>query len=151
MKRKRISLAIFIILMVGLLISSSPDYTQQSKNINQPAILLALGQPMLTDEIMETEEWQKSSEEYYIEQYGENYMEIFERNALSADNADRIRQLFELDKNGEVIYPDFIGGIYINEDHLLVIQLVEKFVPDVKDAEYSLYTKVLEVDNNIVL
>lgn len=105
------------------------------KNIKNIIItILILCTPMLvkamnlevTDDILYTREFRKLSEQVYKEKYGENYLEIFAKNNKSSQNAQKITSMFEKDSNGEPIYPDYIGGLYIDANDNLVIQVVEK-------------------------
>jgi len=71
-------------------------------------------------------------EEYLKNKYGNNYKDIFAKNATSAAHAEEFSSLFDTDYNGNVKYPEYIGGLYINDDEELVIQIVDN-----KDFELS--------------
>lgn len=108
-------------------------------------------QPMLTDEILETKEFNESRAAYLSDKYGENYLELFARNAQSSKNAQKIESLFPVDKDGDRIYPNFVGGLYINDEDNLIVQIVKDAVPNVKTSEYSLYNDVLSVDKEVTI
>ncbi len=104
-----------------------------------------------TELILGTKEFDDEWEKYLFNKYGENYLEIFARNAQSVENAKKISNLFSKDKAGEVMYPSYIGGLYINDNEDLVIQIVDVDVPSVKTAGRSIYDNVLAVDKNAII
>jgi len=65
-------------------------------------------------------------------------------------NAAALEALFPKDRSGEPIYPDFIGGIYYNDDHNMVLQLVES--AKAKDpAQYSRVENFLAQADGIIV
>jgi len=54
-----------------------------------------------------------------VDRFGVNYINNIE---FARDNADVFHSLFNTDEIGFHIFPDDFGGIYINEDGILVIQ-----------------------------
>lgn len=49
---------------------------------------------------------------------------------------------------GERIYPDYIGGLYIDSNDNLIIQIVEQNIPDSRNKMYRTYESITNVDNN---
>jgi len=64
-------------------------------------------------------------EVYLIKEYGENYNEIINKNIESVSKAKKIESSFEKNIDGKVEFPSYIGGLYIDKDDNLVVQLVE--------------------------
>ncbi len=95
-------------------------------------------------------EWQEAIEKAMLEEFGPNYEEIITRNERSSKNADKIRDLFSTDKDGNTLYPDFIGGLYINTENDLVVQIVKENIPSRGTKDYSLYTKVFSISDSII-
>ncbi len=77
--------------------------------------------------------------------------EDIKKNGIASDNAQKIYSLFEIDNTNNYIYPDYIGGIYIDEDNNLVLQIVEKNIPNIESQEYEIYTKIISVSNEIII
>ena len=61
--------------------------------------------------------------------------------------------MFEKNDKGKSIYPDYIGGIYIDDENNLVLQIVMENKPTLnsKSTEIQLYNKILNVDNNMIV
>ena len=55
---------------------------------------------------------------------------------------------FQKARSGEIIYPNYIGGLYIDDNDNLVIQIVESATPTKNDKEYSTYQSALAVDKD---
>ena len=87
----------------------------------------------------------KRVKEYLIKEYGENYKQIIRKNKESVEKARKIESTFSKKVNGTVEYPNYVGGLYINEEDNLVIQFVEKEVSNLK----SDYLNQLSVDDSI--
>jgi len=102
----------------------------------------------VAQDFFEDEKYLEEYANYLEEKYGENYEDLLARNAHSSENADIIRSLFPRNKEGELIYPDFFGGIYIDSDHDLVIQIVKNNVPKETADNYSLFANTLSVDKS---
>lgn len=114
-----------------------------------PVVVKALSLEV-TDDILYTKEFKSLSEQVYREKYGDNYLEIFEKNNRATQNAQKITSMFEKDYNEELIYPDYIGGIYIDEDDNLVIQVVEKNVNNKKSSNTAVLNNIMSIDNNSI-
>lgn len=84
----------------------------------------------------------------------DNNEEYLKRNweliQLSTKVQNKIKEYYKIEKEYEDKYPDYYGGIYMNDDATsLVIQIVKKYVPDEKDSEYNIYKEIVEMDNKI--
>lgn len=83
---------------------------------------------------------------------GDNYKDIIEKNTNSANNIEKIKSIIR--KNTKInasddIYPDYVGGFYIDDQNEVVIQIVDKKVSALKaKSDYNLYTNILSVDQN---
>ncbi len=116
------------------------NYTSLQKNNT--------GEITVIDDILQEEEFQNEIKEYLTKEYGENYVEKIERNQQAVQSANKIDSYFSKTRSGQVIYPDYIGGLYIDDEDTLVIQMVESKIPTEQDLEYSTYQSVLAVDKN---
>lgn len=102
----------------------------------------------LIDDIMHDEEFLTDLKTTMIEQYGEDYQTKLEHNELAAKNANIIKSKFAKDELGESIYPDYIGGLYIDDDNNLVIKVVEQNIPNNQNKKYKNYELIMNVDRN---
>lgn len=84
------------------------------------------------------------------ENVGDNN-KLFDQNAHSKESISKIKSLFPTAIDGEIIYPDFVGGLYINSEHYLVIQIVQDNIPNEISGEYPMYRDVIEVDDNAII
>ncbi len=78
-------------------------------------------------------------------QYSEDYLVKLERNELAAKKANMIESKFIKNKLGEVIYPDYIGGLYIDSNDNLTIQVVEQNIPN---SQNETYESIINIDEN---
>lgn len=92
-------------------------------------------------------DWNK----YLKNKYGENYKNIFLNNANSVEKARKLYELFKISNQDKIIYPDFFGGLYIDENEKLIIQIVKKNIPDIRNYEYEIYEKMLEITTDAVI
>jgi len=102
----------------------------------------------ILEDYLQDKEYTKQMEVYLKNKYGTNYKEYLQNNTIAAINADKINATFEKSKNGDVIYPEFFGGMYIDNNNKLVIQVVEK-ENAMSKSNLSLYKEILKVDENI--
>lgn len=78
-----------------------------------------------------------------LKEYGNDYKEVIRKNDLAIEESNKIYSLFS-DEN-KLVYPEFYGGQYIDDNQELVIQIVkEKSLNN-----QSLYNKVMNVNKNI--
>ena len=66
-------------------------------------------------------------DEFLIEKYGEEFMANLDQ---AHENDEALMALFPKNESGEPVYPDFIGGIYYNDDGNMVVQMVTDAQPD---------------------
>lgn len=97
------------------------------------------------EDLLLDDNFNKRVKEYLIKEYGENYKQIISKNKESVEKARKIESTFSKKVNGTVEYPNYVGGLYINEEDNLVIQFVEKEVSNLK----SDYLNQLSVDDSI--
>ena len=84
--------------------------------------------------------------EFLIEKYGEEFMANLNQ---AHENDEALMALFPKNESGEPVYPDFIGGIYYNDDGNMVVQLVT----DAQTNDVELRTAVdnLIAERNIIV
>lgn len=104
-----------------------------------------------TSEIAKEIKLEKEIGNYLKEKYGSNYIEIIQKNKISSENADKIISKFEKSQSEQTIYPDYVGGIYINDDNNLVLQVVEKKIPLKDSIKIRTYNDILNVDNDTII
>ena len=107
--------------------------------------------PNLTDDVLETKEFRESRANYLESIYGKDWKELYSRNARSVRKAQEIESRFSKDFIGNPIYPEYVGGLYINDEDRLVIQIVRDDIPNAKSTEYKLYRNVLSVDDEAAI
>lgn len=146
MKTKLMKLFLVAFIFTVTITSVSANTFIDTNQLNQN-----MQKPDLTDEVFETKEFNESRAKYLKEVYGENWKELYTRNANSVENAKKIESEFPKDLKGNPIYPEYIGGLYINDDDYLVIQVVNKKISKSKTSQNTLYQKVLSVDKNAIV
>lgn len=127
--KKKISLMLCSIMLLTILVV--PVNAQESGNLSQNS--------------SEKTQSVADSRESMIEQFGEDYLVKLERNELAAKNANIIESKFAKDKSGESIYPDYIGGLYIDSNNNLTIQVVKK---NISNSQNETYQSIINVDKN---
>ncbi len=91
----------------------------------------------------------KEIEKALIDQLGDDYEKKLELNQKAADNATKIEKYFSKKRNGEIKYPNYIGGLYINKNNNLVVQFVESAIPAENDKQYNNYQAIKNVSEDI--
>lgn len=109
------------------------------------------GNEVLTDDFLADDNWWKSVEKDYSEYYGKNWKEKIKKNGIASDNAEKIRKLYQNYGEEDVSFPNYIGGIYINQNDDLVIQIVKKNLPKSNSIEFKKYNEMLGIDENAVI
>ncbi len=89
--------------------------------------------------VFEQREMQKSYNESLVENFGDNYKSVLSNNEKSALIAESIDKIINQNEN----YPDYFGGMYINDSGNLIFQRVNKNIPDLQNNEFKTYTEVL--------
>lgn len=103
---------------------------------------------MLTDDVLYTKKFNDERKEYLTEKYGANYNEIFIKNSNAVNNAEQIRNSFGKDEKGNIVYPNFFGGIYINDEDDLVIQLVKSYGDLETIRKNEEFANIFDIDKN---
>lgn len=85
------------------------------------------------------------------EKYGENYQEIVSLNNVALETAMALESRFTIARTGEKVYPEYYGGMYINDDQKLVLQVVKDEVPSVGNSLYSSYASTTNYADNEIL
>ena len=99
-----------------------------------------------SDFAQDTVEYLDRYDKYLVEHYGKEFMENLDQ---AHENDDALMALFPKNELGEPVYPDFIGGIYYNDDGNMVVQLVT----DAQTSDVELRTAVdnLIAERNIIV
>ncbi len=82
------------------------------------------------------------------------YDKYIERNWAMVELASKLEQSimdrYQIKEPFEDEYPSYFGGIYVSDDAKnLVIQIVEKNIPDDSTDEYKFYKKITNMDDSI--
>ena len=123
-------LTIFSTMILAISISTYDVQAKNSVNNNQNEILTA-------DEILQDKKMQKEIEDYLVKELGENYKLKLEKNEKSVKNAQNLEKEFVTDEKGSTIYPDYFGGMYIDKDDQLVVQIVKSKLSASDTEKYS--------------
>lgn len=130
---------IFILMVVALI--PLVDSISSNKEKNESLALIDI------DELLYDEKFIHETQEKLIEQYGNNYQEIIDRNKASVESAQKVELQFEKDTSGKIIYPEYFGGMYIDDKQELVIQVIKNKLPKASD-EVAVYNNILTVDKD---
>lgn len=95
----------------------------------------------------ESTEFKKSLKMAYKERLGNNYKEIIEKNNNAVKIANELNLNYQNKITKQIEYPSDFGGMYINDNQQLVIQIVKK--SKIKNTIKSVSSK-LNNDNNII-
>ena len=143
--KKRLKLVVLVSLITLLII---PFVKYEEKDSNTLALLDY-------EEILKTDEVAKELEKTY----GKNYKEVLSKNYEASEKAEKITNNMMKAKSVGNIYPDYYGGMYINDNQDLVIKIVkskkesEKLFADeevlFEYVEHS-YNELDEVNNTII-
>ena len=117
-------------MILAISISTYDVQAKNSVNNNQNEILTA-------DEILQDKKMQKEIEDYLVKELGENYKLKLEKNEKSVKNAQNLEKEFVTDEKGSTIYPDYFGGMYIDKDDQLVVQIVKSKLSASDTEKYS--------------
>lgn len=141
--KKNIYFKIFTIMfltsLVTIPVNAQTFHELQNSNYNQIKLI---------EGVVEDEKFIYETNEYMKKSIGEDYKEKLANNYKAVKNAQKMENTFKKNGNGTSIYPQYIGGLYINENDNLVIQVVKKNIPNSKNKEYSNYEKIKQIDNN---
>ena len=111
-------LCIALILILGVvtvIVSEKIIFTKDgnNKNVNSELVYIDFN----------SKEFQQDFAKVLEEEYGPNYQQIVAKNVESTLTANDINEMFVSNTTNELEYPDYIGGIYINDDNKLVFQI----------------------------
>lgn len=134
---KRIMFGISI-LSIALTISCNVFKTGSALKANENSLAI-----VDIEEMMQTEEFKESLNKSLEEKFGANYQEIIEKNSQSVEKAKTIDGMFMKTRSDETIYPDYYGGMYIDDNEDLVVQIVRDKIPEKNSTEYEAYLKML--------
>lgn len=141
--KKNICFKIFTIMfltsLVTIPVNAQTFHELQNSNYNQIKLI---------EDVVEDEKFIRETNEYMKKSIGEDYKEKLANNYKAVKNAQKMENTFKKNGNGTSIYPQYIGGLYINENDNLVVQVVKKNIPNSKNKEYSNYEKIKQIDNN---
>lgn len=123
------SLAVFATLILTVSISICDVHAKSSINKNTYVIMTA-------EEILQDKKSKEEIEDYLIRELGVNYKLKLEQNEKSSSDAQSIEKSFDKDEKGVTIYPDYFGGMYIDKDDRLVIQIIQNEISVSNIEEY---------------
>lgn len=72
--------------------------------------------------------------------------EEFKKNYLAGVQIEEIIAMFDKDTVGNPIYPDYIGGMYIDDDDNPVVQIVSANTLELNKKEKTLYDEILALN-----
>jgi len=98
----------------------------------------------LIDDVINDKEFQKMVVEAAKSEFGDNWRAKIEKNQISVLNARKIDRILKECSNDNSVYPDYIGGLYIDSNDDLVIQVVNKEYDDFKQ---NLFKSISSMDN----
>ena len=77
-------------------------------------------------------------------EYEKNYKII-----MISDSIQRyIKEEYNIEKTFSDIYPEYFGGVYISEDgQNVILQIVEKNIPEIGSDDYDIYNKLVNFDD----
>lgn len=130
-----------LLVFSALLITSFSTFSVAAKSININDSTIGLAEDMTKDEKII-----KEAHRYMNETYGDSYRVQLNNNYQSVTKANKIKNLFEKDNEGNYTYPSYIGGLYIDDNNRLIVQVVRKNIPKEENIEYSKYQTILKTD-----
>jgi len=99
------------------------------------------------DDLLISTEFQEEINKINKETFGENYSEILSKNNISTNIAKEIDEKFKSDNI--IIYPNYYGGMYINSDGELIIQVTkdDNLNKTKTDNKYNSYINSVDSKN----
>ena len=143
MKRKVIISIFSIILMFTIMLGlTSTNSTNLEKTKNNELAIIDIN----------SIEFKEDFEKVLEEDLGPDYKNIIAKNATSASLANEIMNEYYSEDTNKVEYPNYIGGLYINDNDELVIQIKGNTMTKEKLKSISPYNKVSSFkDENYVI
>ena len=96
---------------------------------------------------MQTDEFKESMVNQLKEEYGDGYASIVSLNSQAVEASAEINDLII---NDNEVYPDYYGGMYINDNQRLVVQIVNNNVPALTNSSYQTYNNIMNDDNVVI-
>lgn len=137
-----------LIMFSTMIITAFTSTSVNAKSLIRPA---RDNQIISTEDLLQNEDFIEEVKSNLIEKYGENYQEILMHNQRSSEYAKRIETFIRNNNMGNLIYPNYLGGLYIDDDEHLVIQVVSKNIPRSNTKEYKEYQTILSTDNSSIV
>ncbi len=139
MKKKILVLLVLVITIVGtIVINQFVNYTEKNESSFDM---------LLFDDIVQNEEFQIALVNDLKDTYGNNYLDVINKNVESTAYAKKIDDLFLENNNKEKIYPDYYGGVYINDNQELVFQYTDY---NQFSQNKLLSSELKNIDNNMI-
>ncbi len=137
-------------IMVGLLafVAIVPLYSVSANNGSRAVADASslTGRVVDVEDLYSNKDWQEGWNDYLKREVGDNYKELLDRNWQSLQRAEKIKSLFPARKeSARLVYPEYIGGLYINKEDFLTVQVVKKNVPSVGSQDYLAFQKTIEI------
>ncbi len=145
--KKKIVLIFLLVIIASIVYTNVFNQAVFSKKNNANNVLII-------DEMFENNNFIASLEKELKNEYGGNYKEIIYKNSISVEKANELESLFTTSKNGDKIYPDYFGGVYIDKNQNLVVQIVPEKSNSIlksKNETLSLFNKKINNDENILV
>lgn len=96
-----------------------------------------------------------NASENFNEEYDqdETYLERnWERVQLASEIEKKIMEYYQISDVFDDMYPSYFGGLYISDDAKnLIIQIVEKNIPDTNLEDYKIYKEITTLDDSIMI
>lgn len=90
-----------------------------------------------------SEEYQRNFEKVLEDEYGTNYKQIIAQNKAATVTANQINEMLVSSETNELEYPNYIGGLYIDDNNELIVQIKKSETPLIKTKSYSNYNSIV--------
>ncbi len=137
---------VFLLLLMFLIICST---SQVNAKISFESSSFDLHGPQLLSNIASDRKKLEAINNYMIEEYGVNYHDKLIHNQLSVNTAFAIESKLKQGEMENSSYPDYIGGLYIDNDDNLVLQVVEEKVPVLQSKQSEKYMDIIRTHDNV--
>lgn len=144
--KKNISLKILATMIVTFSVVVPGNAHALSENQNS-----SINKIKLIDDMVQDPSFVREVRDYMQDVDGNDYQKKISNNQKAFRSAQKIENSFQKNKKGESIYPDYIGGLYINDDDNLVVQVVKNNIPKSTEKNFSNYKKIKEMFNDTII
>lgn len=103
---------------------------------------IKLSNEILTDDFLTDNNWWQNVKDDYVDYIGKDFNLKLNANLKASNNANKILSLFGED------YPSYYGGIYIDDNNNLVLQLVKDRIPNTSNILYTNISNIMNNDDN---